>query len=357
LFTVNPITHEKEEDPRIVEFRKKIETDYEGVVLGSEIPQDPPKRGPYGEAYIPLIESFVPTRTRPFQMFAEKGEAHKKIAQDWIDRHFIEKPPTGTVVEWLSPSLTVPKKNPEFPWRGVVDMRGPNSQTRRVSYPLPIVEDLLVKQGANQIFYSLDLRKAFYQQPMEEKSRPITCCFTPLGTNQWRVNVMGLKNASQQFKQMMEDRLSPVRHCTDPFIDYIIMGTHVLPGQDLLEAHDRDLRRIMDVLKQNQFICDPRKCHFFVDEVEFCGHILCGGTRRPAPGKLKCVEKWALPQTVSEMRAFLGFTNYYSVYIHKYAEIVAPLQDKLKVPRAEGKKGSKKKITWSESDIQAFEDI
>jgi hypothetical protein len=33
------------------------------------------------------------------------------------------------------------------------------------------------------------------------------------------------------------------------------------------------------------------------------------------------------------------------------------LQDKLKVPRAEGKKGSKKKITWSESDKQAFEDI
>ena len=95
----------------------------------------------------------------------------------------------------------------------------------------------------------------------------------------------------------------------------------------------------------------------FLDEVEFCGHILCGGTRRPAPGKLKCVEKWALPQTVSEMRAFMGFTKYYSLYIHKYAEIVAPLQDKLKVPRAEGKKGSKKKIMWSESDEQAFEDI
>ena len=55
------------------------------------------------------------------------------------------------------------------------------------------------------------------------------------------------------------------------------------------------------------------------------------------------------------MRAFLGFTNYYSVYIHKYAETVAPLQEKLKVPRAEGKKGSKKEISWAPEDIQAFE--
>ena len=80
---------------------------------------------------------------------------------------------------------------------------------------------------------------------------------------------MGLKNASQQFQQMMEDRLSSVRDCADPFIDDIIVGTRVEPGQDLLEAHDHDLRRVMEVLKTNCFICDPRKCHFFVDEVEF----------------------------------------------------------------------------------------
>ena len=126
---------------------------------------------------------------------------------------------------------------------------------------------------------------------------------------------MGLKNASQQFQQMMEDRLGPARDVADPFIDDSIVGTRVEPGADLLAAHDKDLRRVMEILRKDKFMCDVRKCHFFVDEVEFCGHILGGGTRRPAPGKLKCIEKWELPQTVWEMRAFLGFTNYYSVYI------------------------------------------
>ena len=91
--------------------------------------------------------------------------------------------------------------------------------------------------------------------------------------------------------------------------------------------------------------------------MEFCGHILSGGVRRPAPGKLRAIEKWELPQNITEMRAFLGFTKYYSSYVEGYAKMVAPLQEKLKVPRAEGKKGSKVKIEWGEGDIRAFEEI
>ena len=91
--------------------------------------------------------------------------------------------------------------------------------------------------------------------------------------------------------------------------------------------------------------------------MEFCGHVLGGGTRRPAPGKLSAIEKWETPRTIHELRAFLGFTNYYSIYIHDYASVVARLQDKLKVPREEGKKGSKKRITWEEEDQEAFEEI
>ena len=53
----------------------------------------------------------------------------------------------------------------------------------------------------------------------------------------------------------------------------------------------------------------------------------------------------------------MGFTNYYSSYVKGYAEVVACMQEKLKVPRDIGKKGSKVKITWTEKDIEAFEHI
>ena len=93
----------------------------------------------------------------------------------------------------------------------------------------------------------------------------------------------------------------------------------------------------MELLKRDEFIVGKWK--LFVKEVEFCVHILGRGCANQAPGKLRAIEKWEVPRTVTALRAFLGFTNYYSVYIKDYANIVARLMEKLKVPRDVGKKG------------------
>ena len=90
-------------------------------------------------------------------------------------------------------------------------------------------------------------------------------------------------------------------------------------------------------------------------EVEFCGQILGKGVRRTAPGKLLAIEKVPVPKDITHLRSFLGLTNYYSSYVEDYAKMVARLQDKLKVPREIGKKGSKVKIDWSEEDQAAFD--
>ena len=168
---------------------------------------------------------------------------------------------------------------------------------------------------------------------------------------------MGLKNASIQFQQMMDDLLQPVKHIADPYIDDILIGTQEVEGEDIYVTHDRDVRQVLELLGHWELVCDIKKCKFFVKEVEFCGHVLGGGIRKPAPGKLCAIEKWQVPRTIHELRAFLGFTNYYSIYIQDYATIVAGLQDKLKVTKEEGKKGSKKRITWNDGDQQAFEEI
>ena len=133
---------------------------------------------------------------------------------------------------------------------------------------------------------------------------------------------MGLTNAPQQFQQMIDHRLEPVKHIATPYNDDILVGKSVGEGEDLLAAHDKDIRRAMDRLKEEQFVVD-NKAKFFVPEVEFCGQILGYGRRRPAPGKLMAIEKWEVPTTITALRAFLGFTNYYNTYIHMYAEAAA----------------------------------
>ena len=168
---------------------------------------------------------------------------------------------------------------------------------------------------------------------------------------------MRLKNASIQFQKMMESVLESVKDVADCYIDDIIVGTRLEGEGELLAQHEKDLKRVIEVLKEQKLIVDISKCRLFVPEVEFCGHILGGGTRRPAPGKLLAIEKWETPTTITQLRSFLGFTNYYSSYVKEYAKLVAKLQDKLKVPRDVGKEGSKVPITWTPEDQQIFQEI
>ena len=75
--------------------------------------------------------------------------------------------------------FVVPKKNAEFPWRGVVDLRGPYEQTRKCNFLLPKTDYLLVKQVKSSLFSIIDLRTAFHQQPLDPDSLPYKCTNTP----------------------------------------------------------------------------------------------------------------------------------------------------------------------------------
>ena len=67
-------------------------------------------------------------------------------------------------MDWASVIFVVSKKEPAK-WRGVVDMRVPNSQTRHVNFPLPKIEYLLLKQGKCQFFSILDIKMPFTNNP------------------------------------------------------------------------------------------------------------------------------------------------------------------------------------------------
>ncbi len=90
--------------------------------------------------------------------------------------------------------------------------------------------------------------------------------------------------------------MESVSDVATPFFDDIIIGTRSEPREDLCAKHFSDVLRVLELLKIDKFVTDPKTCKFFVKEVEFCGHFLGNGTLRPAPGKLRAIEKWEAPQ-------------------------------------------------------------
>ena len=145
------------------------------------------------------------------------------------------------------------------------------------------------------------------------------------------------------------------------FVDDILIGSDkdgLLEDtvENLLLKHDKDIRRTLDELRKFQMVASQKKAHFFQKEVDCCGFALKGGNREPPNGRIVAVPKWELPKTVTSLRGFLGFSNYSSGYVANFAELVAAMQDKLKVAPGEGKKGSTVKVLWDKETIQSFED-
>ena len=224
---------------------------------------------------------------------------------DFLARGWIEPCPAS---EWASNGFVVPKKE-KGKWRLVVDYRQLNEATLPGAHPLQLIENMLKNQSKHKIFTFVDLSKGFHQIPLHPESRTKTAMNLAGKRYQWRVMPMGIKNGPAIFQRVMDHVLQGLDY-VDVYIDDIFIGSSGATEEELLANHDRDVRAVLDRLRKEELVVLVSKTDFFVRSVEFCGHVLENGTRRPAPGKMLALERCEKPDDVRELRGFLGLANY-----------------------------------------------
>ena len=79
------------------------------------------------------------------------------------------------------------------------------------------------------------------------------------------------------------------------------------------------------VLREKQLYPKLSECKFWMDEVQFLGHVI--STRGTAVDlrKVDTVVKWESPKSATEIRRFVGLAGYYKRFIEGFSKIVAPL--------------------------------
>jgi hypothetical protein len=105
----------------------------------------------------------------------------------------------------------------------------------------------------------------------------------------------------------------------------IIYLDDILVYSTTREQHTKDVRNILDKLRQHNLWTKLEKCKFYQDSVEFLGYIITREGIMMDEKKVESVLSWPTPKTVKDIQAFLGFANFYRRFIRSYSKIITPI--------------------------------
>ena len=77
------------------------------------------------------------------------------------------------------------------------------------------------------------------------------------------------------------------------------------------EEHADHLRVVLEVLRVHQLYDKLSKYEFWLEQVQFLGHVISAKGIAVDPAKIEIVLKWERPKTVTKVRSFLGLVGYY----------------------------------------------
>ncbi|KAJ9529863.1 hypothetical protein QJQ45_022262 [Haematococcus lacustris] len=272
-----------------------------------------------------------------YRMSQPELDQLKKQLDDLLAKGFI-RPSTSP---FAAPVLFVRKKDGSL--RLCVDFRALNQQTLKNRYPLPRIDDLLDQLSGAQVFSKIDLRSGYHQIRVAEDDIPKTAFRTRYGHYEFTVLPFGLCNAPATFQQLMNDVFKP--HLDDFVLVYL---DDILVFSKSAADHERHLHLTLSLLRQHQLCANLAKCAFWLDTVDFLGHIVSAAGIQPDPTKVKAVLDWPAPQDKHQLRSFLGTANYYRRLLHHHAHRVLPLTDLLR---------DEQPWRWGEAEQRAFADI
>nr|GFA29612.1 putative reverse transcriptase domain-containing protein [Tanacetum cinerariifolium] len=156
--------------------------------------------------------------------------------------------------------------------------------------------------------------------PPRQEDIPITAFRTRYGHYEFRVMPFGLTNTPAVFMDLMNRVCKPY---LDKFV--IVFIDDILIYSKDKEEHEKHLKTILELLKREQLYAKFSKCDFWLEYVQFLGHVIDSEGVHVDPAKIAAIKNWATPKTPTEVRQFLGLAGYYRRFIEGFSLISKPL--------------------------------
>jgi hypothetical protein len=304
-------------------------------VFPDDLPGLPPERDV--EFVIELKPGTAPISRRSYRMPPNELAELKAQLQDLLEKGFIR--PSSS--PWGCPAIFVKKNDQTL--RMCVDYRPLNEVTIKNKYPLPRIDILFDQLTGAQVFSKIDLRSGYHQIRIRPEDIPKTAFTTRYGLFKYLVMSFGLTNAPAHFTYLMNSVFMPE---LDKFL--VVFIDDILIYSKNKEEHAQHLRIVLTRLREHQLYAKFSKCAFWLEEIQFLGHVLSAKGIVVDPIKVKDILEWKPPTTVHQVRSFLGLVGYYRRFIPDFSKLVKPITSLLK---------NDTKFNWSSRCNEAFEQL
>jgi hypothetical protein len=242
----------------------------------------------------------APISRRSYRMPPNELAELKTQLQDLLEKGFIW--PSSS--PWGCPAIFIKKMDQTL--QMCVDYRPLNEATIKNKYHLPRIDILFDQLTGARVFFKIDLRSGYHQIRIRPEDIPKTAFTMRYRLFEYLVMSFGLTNALAHFTYLMN---SVFMLELDKFV--VVFIDDILIYSKNEEEHAQHLQIVLTRLRVHQLYANFSKCAFWLEEIQFLGHVLSAKGIAVDPSKVKDILEWKPPTTVHQVRSFLGLAGYY----------------------------------------------
>lgn len=237
----------------------------------------------------------VPFNLKP----SVKVEINKMLDQGIIER---------SNSAFNNPMFVVRKSSGEV--RLVLDARTLNKHIEMERDRPICIDEILSKFQEAKFFSSMDLTAGYYQIRLHEQSKPYTAFIFDGRSYHFNVLPFGLNISVSVFIRALDKAIG--RELMQELIVYV---DDILIISKTWEEHCLLLEKTLDKLEKEGITIKLSKSHFGREELKFLGHVIGINGIKPDPDRLEALKECPEPQTVKQLKAYLGLAGFYRRFL------------------------------------------